>query len=82
MHRLAGIAESVHDRIAPVAAEILQCHLDAGRRLPALVFGEVEHAFDLRHGLAVEAIRDDLRDRLLALDQSLEDGIEYIVGRQ
>src|SRR6185436_12138347 len=54
--RLAGIAEAVHDRIAPVAAKILQRHLDAGRRLPALVFGEVEHAFDLRHGFAVEAI--------------------------
>src|SRR3954465_1454420 len=71
--RLAGIAEAVHDRITPGAAENLYRPLDAGRRLPALVFGEVEHAFDLRHGLAVKAIRDDLRDRLLALDQSLED---------
>ncbi len=48
--RRAGIAEAVGDRIAAVAAEILQRHLDARRRLPALVFGDVEHALDAHHG--------------------------------
>src|SRR5215510_7615342 len=49
--RRAGIAEAVDDRIAAVAAEILQRHLDPGRRLPALVFGQMEHALDFHHGV-------------------------------
>src|SRR5438128_323635 len=80
--RRAGIAEAVDDRIAAVAAEIPQRHLDAGRRLPALVLGEVEHARDLHHGLALEAGLDDLCDWLLVLDEPLKDAIEHVVGRQ
>src|SRR5215813_6424752 len=66
--RLPGVAEAVDDRIAAVATEILERDLDAGRRLPALVLGEVEHAGDLHDGLPVEALGDDRGDRLLALD--------------
>src|SRR5207244_9138715 len=80
--RRAGIAEAVDDRIATVAAEIPQRHLDAGRRLPALVLGEVEHARDLHHRLTVEARLDDFCDRLLTLDQPFEDAVEQVVGRQ
>src|SRR5262245_17231963 len=79
--RCPGVAETVDDRVAAVAAEILQRHLDAGRRLPALVLGEVEHAGDLHDGLAVEAFGDDRGDRLLALDQPFEDGVEHVIGR-
>src|SRR5215472_16821546 len=80
--RRTGIAEAVDDRVAAVAAEILQRHLDAGRRLPALVLGKMQHALDLHDCLAVEAFRHDLGDRLLALDQTFEDLIEHIVRRQ
>src|SRR5688572_5869249 len=38
------LAEFVGDGVAPVAAEILGGDLDARRRLPPLVFGEIEHA--------------------------------------
>src|SRR5262249_12509209 len=80
--RRAGIAEAVDDGVAAVAAEVLQRHLDAGRRLPALILGEIEHALDLHDRLALEAVLDDLRDRLFALDQPFEDLIEHVVGRQ
>src|SRR5262245_46326749 len=56
----AGIAETVDDGIAAIAAEILQRHLDPGSCLPALVLGKMQHALDLHHRLAVEAFRDDL----------------------
>jgi hypothetical protein len=46
--RFAGFAKAVGDGIAAVAAEILLRHLDAGRRLPPLVFGDVEQAIDPR----------------------------------
>src|SRR5262245_43343810 len=78
----AGIAEAVDDGIAAVAAEILQRHLDAGRRLPALILGDIEHALDLHDRLAVKAVFDDLGDRLFALDQTFQDLIEHVVGRQ
>src|SRR5499433_3358413 len=80
--RRAGIAEAVDDGVAAVAAEILERHLDAGRRLPALILGEIEHALDLHDRLAVEAVLDDLGDRLFAFDQTFEDLIEHVIGRQ
>src|SRR5215475_4483058 len=80
--RRARVAEAVDDGVAAVAAEVLQRYLDAGRRLPALVLGEIEHALDLHDRLAVEAVRDDLGDRLFALDQPFEDLVEYVVGWQ
>src|SRR5262249_6896434 len=55
--RRAGVAEAVDDRIAAVAAEILERDLDAGRRLPALVFGKVEHALDPHDEVTIEAGR-------------------------
>ena len=36
----------------------------------------------MQHGVAVEARRDDVGDRLLALDQPLQDLVEHVVGRQ
>src|SRR5712671_3373118 len=78
----AAVAEAIDDRIAAVAAEIPQRHLDAGRRLPPLVFGEIEQAPDLEHDVAVEARGDDGGDRLLALDQPFQDLVEHVVGRQ
>ena len=78
----AGIAKTVRNRIAPVAAEIPERHLDARRRLPPLVFGDIEHALDLHHGVAIEPGRDDGGNRLLALDQPLQDLVENVVRRQ
>ena len=53
--RLAGIAKFIGDRIAAVAPEIPARHLDAGRGLPALVFGDVEQTIDPRHHVTIEA---------------------------
>ena len=81
--RRAGIAEAVGDRIAAVAAEVLQRHLHARRRLPALVFGDVEQALDLHAPSSRSKPAATIAgDRLLALDQPLEDGVEHVVGRQ
>ena len=80
--RRAGIAEAVDDRIAPVAAEILQRHLHARRRLPALVFGEIEHAVDAAAPCRGRSPPRRCRRRLLALDQPLKDRIEHLIGRQ
>src|SRR5262245_59956021 len=77
-----GIAEAVDDGVAAVAAEIPQRHLDAGGRLPALVLGKIQHALDLHNGPAIKTLLDDLGDRLLALDQTLEDLVEDVIGRQ
>ena len=64
-----GIAKAVGDRIAPVAAEILQCHFDTRGRLPALVFGEVDHTVDPQDGFSIKPGGDDLGDRLFTLDR-------------
>src|SRR6516165_5577297 len=80
--RRSGIAEAVDDGVAAVTTEVLQRHLDPGRRLPALILGEIEHALDLHDRLAVETIRNDLGDRLFALHQPFEDLVEHVVGRQ
>ena len=45
---LSPVTEPVGDRIAAVAAEILLGDLHARRRLPALVFGDVEQMLDAR----------------------------------
>ena len=75
--------EAVRDRDAAVAAEGLLVHLDAGRRLPALVFGEVDEARDaLRHLERREAPAGDLLGREVVLDVGLEQRIELLVGRQ
>ena len=59
--RLAVVAKTVGDGIAAVAAKVLFGHLDAGRGLPALVFGDVEQAVDPRHHVGGETVRDDRR---------------------
>src|SRR5882672_10223201 len=61
--RRAGIAEAVGDGIAAVAPEIAGSDLDAGRRLPPLVLGDVEQMIDPRHHRAVEPGLDDRRQR-------------------
>src|SRR5208283_5020469 len=78
----AGVAEAVDDRVAPVAAEILWPDLDARRRLPALVFGEIEELFDSAHRVRVVALRDDVGDPHLLLDQTVENAVKNGVRRQ
>src|SRR5437867_2053142 len=80
--RLAIVAEAVGDGIAAVAAKVLFRHLDARRRLPALVFGNVELPVDPRHHFGREAGCDDRGQRLLALDQPLENSVQHLVWRQ
>src|SRR5690606_16408086 len=69
----AALAERVGDRVAPVAAEIAAGDLDAGCRLAALVFGDVEQVLDPLDSRPVVAALDDLGHRLLAFDQPAQD---------
>src|SRR5688572_18729886 len=81
----ARIAVAVGDRIAAAEAERLLGNLDARCRLPALVFGDVEHPLDLLDECKVEtALRapDDLGYPQLFLDQPLEDLVEDRVRRE
>src|SRR6185437_1599455 len=82
MQRRAGVAEAVGDRITTVAAKIFQRHLHARCGLPAFIFGDVEHAFDARHDVAVEAGGDNRGDRLLAFYQALQNRIEHRIRRE
>ena len=75
----SGIAKAIGDRIAPVPAEILQRHLDARGRLPALVFGKMDHAVDPQNGVSIETSGDDISDRLFAFNESLKDWIKLLV---
>src|SRR3954463_9543866 len=69
--------ETVGDRIAPVAAEGATRDLHTRRRLPALVFGEIEHAPDaVDHRLRMPA-RDDIGDRHFLFDQAIEHVVEF-----
>src|SRR5436309_16061247 len=79
--RLPGVAKMVDDRIAAVATEIPARDLDAGCRLPPLVFGQIEHPLDTRDRCEIEALRDYPRDRLLAFHQPFENWIKYLVRR-
>ena len=81
-HRRAGIAEGVGDRIAPVAAEILQRDLHARCGLAPFVFGKVQHTVDLHHGFLVETRGNDRCNRLFELDQAIQDLIQHVVRRQ
>ena len=78
----ASAAEAVGDRIAAVAAEGAAGDLDAGRRLAALVFGQIEHAPDPAHRGLVIALGDDLLHRHLAFHQAFQDRIQLVIGRQ
>jgi hypothetical protein len=50
-----GIAKQIDDRIAPVAAKIFPCHLDARRGLAPLIFGDIKKPFDFFHGFEIVA---------------------------
>src|SRR5258706_11129000 len=76
------IAERVGDGIAPVAAEIARADLHTGRRLPALVFADIEKLFDALHGRGVVALGAGILERHLVLDQAFEDAVENFIGRQ
>ena len=78
----AGIAEAIDDRITAVAAEIAERYLHAGRGLPALVFGEIEHALDPQHGIAIDALCDDVGNRPFMLDEFFQNPVEQFVRRQ
>src|ERR1041384_1095150 len=77
----ALIPEAVDDRIAPVTAEIAPCDFDAGCRLAALVFGEIEHVLHALHQRFRMAALDDVRDGHLRLDEAGEDVVERLIGR-
>src|SRR5262249_6445682 len=71
--RRSGIAESIDDGIAAIAAKVLERHLDTRGRLAALVLGDVQQTLDTHHGIAIETSFNDGCDWFLALDQTLQD---------
>src|SRR5690242_12351529 len=77
-----GIAKSIDDGIAAVAAEILQRHLHSRGGLPTFVLSEVQHALNPLYRFTVETFLDDLRNRLLPLHQTLEYRVEHVIRRQ
>ena len=76
------LAEPVRDRVAAIAPEAAAADLHAGRRLPAFVFGGVQHLLDAHHDRARRNGRRDLVDRLLLLDEARENRVELVVGRK
>src|SRR4051812_47531001 len=78
----ASAAETVRDRQPPVAPEGARGYADAGRRLPPLVFGQVDHADHPLYVLARQPQPGQLVGVEVALDVTLEDLVEHLVGRQ
>src|SRR5258708_26868438 len=73
---VSGVAKAIGNRVAPVTTKILFRHLDAGRRLPPLVFGQGKQMFDPAHQRDLETLGDEIGDPLVALDESLQDRVE------
>jgi hypothetical protein len=67
----------VGNRIAAVAAEIAGRDLHAGRRLPPLVFGNVEQMFDPVNEVAVVAALFDIAGPPFPFDQAFQNVIEH-----
>src|SRR5437762_8845286 len=74
--------EAVDDGIAPLPADQTRGDLDAGRRLTTLVFGRFEQTPHPIHGCDVVALGREILGRQVALDQTLQDGVEHGIGRQ
>ena len=74
--------KAIGDRIAPVAAEIAPGDLDARRRLPPLVFGDIEHVLDALHQRFRMAALHDFGDRQFLFHQARQNIIQHVIGRQ
>src|SRR5436309_14834122 len=79
---LSLTAPAVGDRRAAVAAERLRPQLDAGRRLPALVLGAVDHPDRALDDVLVEPVARQLLERTVVLDVLLEHFVELRIRRQ
>ena len=66
-------AETVGDRVATVAAEILVADLYTRRRLAALVLGAIEQILHTAHGFSVMALGNQFVRTTLFFDQGEED---------
>ena len=73
---------AVGDRHAPVAAERARGDLDPGRRLAALVLGEVDEADRAVDLLLGQPLGDQLLAAVVELDVALQDPVEQLVGGQ
>ena len=73
---------AVRDRYPPILAERLGAHAHAGRRLPALVLGEVDEAHDAIDEGSVVPGCDELGAREVVLDVAAQDRVEHLIGRQ
>src|SRR5437016_4168662 len=77
---LGSAGPAIGDRRPPVLAEGLVRDPHARGRLAPLVLVAIDQLCDAPSEIAVEAARDELGDRLVILDVSLDDGIEHLVG--
>src|SRR4051794_36109431 len=72
----------VGNGIAPVLAEPARRDTDADRRLPALVFIDVNQLYHVVDVFAPEAGGNDFRNALVLLDVALDDGMGRVMRRQ
>ena len=70
------------DRVAPVAPEIAVADLDARRRLPPLVFGQMQQPLDARDQRRIDSLRGQLARGALMLHQPDQDPVEQVIVRQ
>src|SRR5205807_6946218 len=75
-------APVVRNRRAAVAAERLRPQLYAGRRLPALVLGAVDHPYRALDDVLVEPVARQFLERTVVLDVLLEHFVELRIRRQ
>src|SRR6266481_2932737 len=76
------LAKFVNDGQAPVFTEGARGDLDADGALAPLVLVAVDHGDHPLHRGRVEAPRHDVRHAQVALDVTLQDGVQHVVGGQ
>jgi len=72
----------VGNRVAPVSSKVAMSNLDAGRRLPALVFGQMQQPFDARNDGRVNPLFGQIGGRLLIFHQPDQNAVKQVIGRQ
>src|SRR5690242_19890856 len=75
----ARIPERVGNGIAPVAAEIARGDLHPGRRLAAFIFRDIKKLFHPLHRQGIEALGHRVLETHLALDQTFQNAIQYLI---
>ena len=80
MGRTALIAETIHDGISSIAAEIFQRDFDTRRGLAALILGGIKQTLDFLDGLKIKPLRHEITHAHFFFNQTFENGIKHIIG--